>query len=330
MGMSILRVAAAAAAAAFLIAGCGDTIPTPDPSSPSSPTAPSSSATASPTPSPSSAEVSPRAPASDAPFVLRASVTQALGPEATFTWLPLVVITRDLRVLAPAPVPAIAPGPLLASIGERSLDADGWTEILADIRAAGLLDLEALEPGPDVVIDVGDGAGLVGGQRARLEVVADGVRYEITGDPSRFERCGATFCRAADPGTPEAFAQVWARVTDLEGWLGASLGPTGSFEPDAYAILTGPPPTDEPMAAAAPERWPLSTPIVTLGAPLRGDVTRRCGIVSGADATTLRPALEAATLATVWTDPTVVGSRIGLTVRPMLPGDDDACRALTG
>jgi hypothetical protein len=323
--MSILRVAAVVILGSLAVSACsagspaGSEPPSSDPS-PSSPT----------TPSASPSDASPDPSAGDGSALIRVSITQALGPDATFTWLPLVLITSERTVLVPDPIPAIAPGPLVTTLSARSLDPKGWGDILDLIRGAGLLQGVDVDPGPDVAIELGGRSGLVGGQLGHLEVVVDGIRYDVSGDPAIADRCGATFCPAADPGTPEAFAEVWNRLTRLEGWLGGSLGVGRTYEPEAYAVLTGPPPTDATLPRVAPEPWPLPTPLAVLGSPLRGDVTRRCGIVSGADAAALRPALQAATQATVWTDPSVVGSRIGLTVRPMLPGDADPCTALTG
>ena len=57
--------------------------------------------------------------------------------------------------------------------------------------------------------------------------------------------------------------------------------------------------------------------------------TARCGTVTGADADALRPALDAATPLTPWVQDPETSATFGLTVRPMVSGED-ACREAFG
>ena len=170
---------------------------------------------------------------------------------------------------------------------------------------------------------------MVGGKLGQLQLVVDGVPYDLTGDPSRLVRCdpGAR-CPNPTPGTPEAFAAFWARLADVPGWLGAEAGAPTPAAPVGYAILVGPPPAPG-ITTPAPVVFPLPGSLASFGAPVLTDARLRCGSVTGEAAALLRPALEAATSATQWVDEPTTSATFGLTVRPILPGDEDPCLVLT-
>ena len=252
----------------------------------------------------------------EAQFLLRITTVQALPPSATFGWLPQLEITLDGRVLQGGAVPAIFPGPLLQPIFARQLSANGWARIVAAARAAGLL----------------SGAGDFGGQMppgaaaTRLEIVADGRVYSMTGDPGRTIQCVQAPC-VAPPGTPEAFAGFVNAVSDPVSIVGAGeLGPDMPFIPAGYAIVVGAAPDDQGMAQP-PIAWPLAAGFANFGMPLADGSGGRCGTVTGGDAASLHAPLGAATQITKWRDP-VDGSFHGLQVRQILPGDGDLCQGL--
>ena len=58
--------------------------------------------------------------------------------------------------------------------------------------------------------------------------------------------------------------------------------------------------------------------------------TYRCGIVAGADAATLRPALEAANQLTQWVQDETTSATFGLTVRPIIAGEDPCAETFGG
>ncbi|HWP62637.1 MAG TPA: hypothetical protein VNO86_04130 [Candidatus Binatia bacterium] len=277
--------------------------------------APGGASTPSPGPS------GPPSPPVAADIVFRATVVQALPPIEQFEWLPLAVVTADGRLLTPGPMMARYPGPLVAPIEERTITPAGVELLLGALRDAGLLTGQS---------DFTGGTLRPGQAAGRLEVVADGRRYEIIGDPSRVVRCGDEPARCIPaPGTPEAFAHFWLRLADLPGWLASELGPPRPYAPTAYAVLVGPPP-EEGGLVQQPATWPIEPALAEFGRPLSGDPTRRCGLVTGAAATTLRPVLEAANELTSWVEAADPATRYGLTVRPLLPGDPDPCLALVG
>jgi hypothetical protein len=64
---------------------------------------------------------------------------------------------------------------------ERPIPEADWRTIVDAARAAGLLTGRA---------DFSGGALMPGGIAVRLELVVDGVRYDLVGDPSQLIRCG--------------------------------------------------------------------------------------------------------------------------------------------
>jgi hypothetical protein len=274
-----------------------------------SPPAPASPAPFSPSPEPSS---SPAATTS----VIRASWTQALPPRALFGNVPVTVVTSDGRVLTQGPIPEIYPGPLVAPILERSISPKGVAALLQAAKDAGILRQDG---------DFTGGALPPGAAAGRLQVVADGVSYDIVGNTGAAAPCpqgGA--CPAPVPGTPAAFATFWSRLLDMGSWLGPELGPEGPHAPTAYAIIVGPPP--EAWAGATPLVWPVTEPALdAFGKPVRGELATRCGTADGDLAAALRPLFAQATQLTPFVATASASATHGLTVRPLLPGDEDPC-----
>jgi hypothetical protein len=243
---------------------------------------------------------------------------QALPPNATFSWLPSILITLDGRVLTAGPVPAIFPGPLVSPMLERSITQAGWAKVVAAARAAGLL---------RGAKDFTGGGVAPGGMTARVELVADGQLFDLVGDPSRIMVCITTPCDP-EPGSPEAFGGFVSRLSDLVSMVGAAdLGPERGYVPTGYAIIVGPPPASDPNLPQQPLDWPLAAGFAAFGKALADGSGSRCGSLTGDDAAAVGGQLRAANQLTPWRDPTD-GSLHGLQVRPLLPGDDDPCAGL--
>ncbi len=288
---------------AVLVAACGGA---------SAPTqVPGSAGAASPTPIPS--------PQAGAGFVINASWTQALPPRVLFGNLPVLVVTADGRVLVQGPAIEIYPGPLVAPIVERPISPRGVAALLQAARDAGILG-----QGGDFT-----GAGLLPGAAAgRLRIVVDGVTHDLVGDTNAAAPCSPSeSCPAPVPGTPAAFAAFWNRLLDMPSWLGPELGPAAEHVPAAYAIIVGPPP--EPWQGATPVAWPVGEPALdAFGKPVRGEPGTRCGIADGDLATALRPVFSRATQLTPFVATVAASATHGLTVRPLLPGDEDPCASI--
>jgi len=294
---SLRSTIAAALALPFLVAACSSGAPAT--ASPSQP--------APVLPSPSSAAGG---------VVIHASWTQALPPRALFGNLPVLVVTADGRVLTQGPVREIYPGPLVAPFVERPISPQGIAALLQAAKDAGILG-----PGTDFT----GGAMPMGAAAARLQIVVDGVMHDLIGDPNAAAPCPPTqTCPEAVPGTPAAFARFWYRLLDMAGWLESELGPEQPYAPTSYAVIVGPPP--EPWAGTAPVVWPVSDPpLGAFGAPVRGEPGTRCGIAAGDLAAALRPAFDAATELTQFVATASASATHGLTVRALLPGDEDPC-----
>jgi hypothetical protein len=222
----------------------------------------------------------------------------------------------DGRVLTQALVALIHPGPLVWPMRERPISPKGVAALLQAARDAGILG-----PGSDFT----GGAMPLGAAAARLQIVVDGVTHDLIGDANAAVPCPATeACPEAAPGTPAAFARFWYRLLDMAGWLEPELGAEQPHVPASYAVIVGPPP--EPWPGAAPIAWPVADPpLGAFGAPVRGEPGTRCGIAAGDLAAALRPAFAGATQLTPFVATASASSTHGLTVRALLPGDEDPC-----
>ncbi len=297
-----------------VVAACSGGAPTPPSSSPPapSPDVPTPPPSSSPAPSP----VLPTETPGPVGFVIRASWTQALPPRSMFGNIPILVVTADGRVLAQGAVIEIYPGPLVVPVTERRISPAGIAALLRAAEAAGIL-----RQG----VDFTGGAMLPGAAAARLQIVVEGVTYDLVGDPGAAFPCpsGAT-CVNAPPGTPMAFATFWQRLLDLAGWLAPELGSEQLYAPTSYAVIVGPPP--EPWQGAVPLVWPVAGPALdAFGKPVRGEPGTRCGIAAGDLAAALRPLFAGATQLTPFVATPAASATHGLTVRPLLPGDEDPC-----
>jgi hypothetical protein len=308
--MHLLARPAVAAFAILLVAcgGSGSSNP------PSASTAPTGSATP---PSPSASPSASADPLAAAPW-LRATTTQALPPVNVFAIQPYAVVTADGRWITQGPVPAIFPGPLMPNLRSRQVTEAGRTAILRSAKDLGLL---------GGTTDFNAGPPLMGGVNGRIELTVDGRRIVLTGNPAALMECVTTPCDPP-PGSPAAFAQFWLRLGDLGSWIPKELGPDEAFDAPAYAILVGPAPEPDPSLPQPPMDWPLASSIALLGGPVNGGAYR-CGTVSGADAATLLPALRKANGLTPWVQDPGASATFGLTVRPMLTGED-VCREIFG
>ncbi len=246
-------------------------------------------------------------------YRLRATTTQAIPPVNRFGLLPMVSITGDDRVVMAGPQIMIYPGPLLPNLQARPITDAGVEKIVQRGRDLGMF----TGSGDFMPPDVPPGAPL-----GRIEIVVDGVLHTLTGDPSRTIVCVTAPCNPA-PGTPEAFATFWASVADL-GWLAGELGQEAPYVADAYAVLAGVEPAEQPSLHEPVAVWPLEEPLATFGKPIESASMPRCGTTRGEDTTILRPVFEMANQLTPWVDKGADAPSNGtpIQVRPMVPGED--------
>jgi hypothetical protein len=294
-----VRRTVALAAVALLAAGCVGT--GAGPSRPADPSAPASSSTPSVAPSDSQPTVGS--------LYLRAWESQALAPQYTFAWLPVLTIADAQVIDGNVAVPAIYPGPLWIDPSVRTISSRGIDAIVAEARKDGLLgDKSDFIDSP-----------MPGAKMAHLSLILDGKTYELTGDPTALLRC---MCTPA-PATAGAFADFWQKLTGLQGWLTTELGASTPFEPESVAVLAAPP-SDTPVdgITAQQKPWPLTTPFASFGSAMGSD-TSRCGVVTGADLALLLPAVKSANALTRFVD--VNGTGDALQVRVMVPNEPSPC-----
>ena len=251
-------------------------------------------------------------------YWLRATTTQALPPLNLFGGQSYAVITGDGQSITQLALPTVYPGPLLPNLVSRQVTDAGRAAILKAAKDLGLL---------DGTTDFTAGPVLAGGVSGRIELTVDGKPVTITGNPSALMECVSAPCDPP-PGSAAAFAELWRLLGDLPAWMPDELGSETAYTAPPYAILVGPAPERDPNFAQPPMDWPLEQPLALFGGPVAGGAYR-CGTVSGADADTLRPALQAANQLTQWVQDPSTSATFGLTVRPMVPGED-ICRETFG
>jgi hypothetical protein len=249
---------------------------------------------------------------------LRATPFKAGRVVNQFASGPIAVVTADGTYVTAAPVEAGAPAPLLATFVGRSLSDAGRATIQAEAARLGLLGRKR---------DFKSVFVMLGGVLGRLQLTTDQGPVTLVGEPDSKLLCIPQFCDPI-PGTPEAFGELWRKLVDPVPWLGAELGPEAPFVPAAYALLLDPIPP-EPAPGASVADWPLAVPLEGFG-ELEPKDSRRCGIVSGADAEALRPALEEASQQTQWIQDPGTSATFGITVRPIIAGEDPCAESFGG
>jgi hypothetical protein len=243
---------------------------------------------------------------------LRATVSQAIAPVDAFARGPVAVITADGRWVTEGPIPAIYPGPLLPNLIQRPVSAEGRQRVVDAATALGLLAGKT---------DFTAGGLAPGGMTGRIELDLPEGLVTLTGDPAAQIQCITTPCNPP-PGTPAAFAELFARLQDPRSLAGSELGPEEALVPDGYALLVGPAPAPQPGLGGPPVDWPLDVPLASFGRPVANRY--RCGLVTGADAARLAPALQAANQLTQWAQDPTTSATFGIVARPVIDGED-AC-----
>lgn len=145
-----------------------------------------------------------------------------------FQMQPQVMITTDGRVLTPAPVMEIYPGPMVKPLNQRTITPAGVDAVIAAARERGLL----------AEVDYESNQNIADAATATLRLNVDGTTYLHE----------AYALDVGGPGTdadasPErqALAEFAERLTDLENLVGASaLGPEEPYEPTGYQVTVFP------------------------------------------------------------------------------------------
>jgi len=212
----------------------------------------------------------------------------------------------------PGAVDAIYPGPLLIPVQVRDVGPAGAQAIVTAIRAAGL-DKPRADTGGGIPADTGTTVFQV-----QVDATAVTTRLVLGGGLPGHPGGGDA---SPDPEVAAA-ADLLTKLNDSNETWGAASAPTTTLQPTAFRIYVAPgaPPSD-PSTAQAPVVWPLSTPLASFGVPAtpdRGIAGLRQGAVLGADAQTLLPILNQATVLTPFSSG---GHLYTLYVRLLLPDE---------
>ena len=305
---------AALVTAGGLLAACTGAAPSASAGPSPMTTPPLQTPTGSPSPSPTPT-ASP-----GAELVLRVTIEGGfVGPAAHLAQLPAVVVYADGRILTPAPVDAIYPGPLLPVESVRMVGPAGIAAIRAAVAAARLDAGGGTNPG--IGADAADTVFAVqaDGRLVTTRFPALGVGGHGPGQP------GGGPGGSPDPQRVAALALL-DRLTDSTDMWGGTAPAATAYVPTAYRIFVAPgaPIASDPATTQQPVAWPLSTPLASFGKPAvpdRGISGLRVGVVRGADAEALGPVLAAATQVTPFASG---GAEYTLYVIPLLPDETGA------
>jgi len=256
--------------------------------------------------------VSSPSPAAD--FYLRAWTSQALPPQATFGWAPMLTIADGLLLDGNVAVPAIYPGPLTITPFARTISDEGTAALIDEARVLGLLGEQT---------DFTGGGIPPGGQTSQIEMVTDGQSRVLMGDPLISVACNSDGRCPAEPGTPEAFSAFWQELMSAQTLLEGALGPVGEYEPERVAVLLTAPPVEEPGLSPEPVAWPLQTPLAETGVEFPGEDGVRCVTLQGEDLAEVFPILQAGNSLTTVVDGQ--DTQAGLQVRVLVPREESPC-----
>jgi hypothetical protein len=276
----------------IILAACSVGAPSPSP-------APTPSPSPQPSPSPSAA------------FYLRAWYTQSIPPRGTFNWLAMATVADGVFLDGNVAIDMIFPGPLTILPIARQITPDGIALLIAEARRLGLL---------SDTTDFTGGQPMPGARLGQLELVVDGVTYNLTGNPDLAIQCVRAPCEAA-PGTPEAFAAFWQELSLSGTWLDAELGPSQQYVPDRVALLLAPP-TNQALPNQLVD-WPFDTPLAEAGVEFPGEAGDRCVTLSGEALDAIWPTLRDGNQLTVFADS--AGTQAAPIVRVLVPGDESPC-----
>jgi hypothetical protein len=231
-----------------------------------------------------------------------------LAPWVTLTYYPIVVLYTDGRLIMPGPQIELYPGPALPNLQVTQLTLNGVDQVLAWAADAGLQGEDRFlgQPMPDAGVTT-------------FQVLQPGAAVPHTTTVADLSGVDA------ETTAVRKFQDV---LLSIRQWLPNDvIGDDQPYQWRSLQILTAPadPASQPDPALVTVADWPLAD-LASAGIPIDGDGGRRCGLVEGADADLLRPAVVSANELTLWRSEGVVYS-VGF--HPLLP-DDVACPGFAG
>ena len=227
-------------------------------------------------------------------------------PSVTYGRLPMIV-TGDGRVFTDGPQIDIYPGPLLPNVQVRTLTPAALASLLDLAHETGLLaDASYGFPGiadiPTTVL------------RITLDGVTSTVSASALGEAGTEDAMG----QPLDDATAAGRAALRTFIDTLTGL------PDSAFSDESHAYeatslrIFSTPYVPQPAEEWISVEWPLEDLATAGTAPIPGDESLRCQVISGDDVTTVMPRLEGANEATPFRSGE---ADYTLVVRPLLPGE---------
>ncbi len=241
------------------------------------------------------------------------------GPGFDFGRLPAFTLLGDGRVIVPAPVDAVAPGPELPAALVRRLSETGLQAVLRAVLATGVFDADHDYDAASA--RVADAPTTTFRLHAQDRVVT--VAVYALGILSPGDSVPGMTTKERDARV--ALQDLAMRLGNADALVGASGWTDGgwtAFPPDALRILALPVTTADPAPSPGPKpvAWPGEEDPATDGSELRGG---RCLVVEGAGLARWLRVLEAATATARYVTPS--GDVWSLEVRPLLPDEPRSC-----
>lgn len=221
--------------------------------------------------------------------------------------VPSFSLFADGNAITQGAEPAIYPSSALPGLLQTSIDPAGVDAIVAAALRAGLAHDRNLT-------DMGS-AGVADATTTVFTLVEDGTPHTVRVYALAEMGSRPPGMSASDYRARRALAHFQAKLVDLR-WLPAgSVGPTQPYRITGVRVYVAPFRPDAGLTEP-PLDWPLTPQLASFGTPVAG---YRCGPVTGRDwAERLGPLAVRATSISPWVSG---GSRYGLVLRPLLPGE---------
>jgi len=246
-------------------------------------------------------------------LILRMAYEGGFVPyEYTLGTTPFWSLFGDGTLIVPGPQIEIYPGPALPNLTATPVSEEGIQAILVAARDAGLMDGAAYY-GDQCIADAADTV---------FTIDADGQTSVVSAYALDVGEPAGTCGSGKDADARAKLAAFQAKLTDLQSWLpDGSLGTERPYMPSEMRVYALPYQGD-PELPQDPMAWPLDTSLDGFGQKIDdAPSATRCGVVTGADFTTLLAAAHDANALTPWTSG---GTEYHLIFRPLLP-DEHTC-----
>ena len=227
-------------------------------------------------------------------------------PSVAYGGLP-VLVTADGRVITEGPRIENDPGTLLPNIQVRTLTPEALASLLELARDQGLLDDASY--GFPWIADL---------PTTVLRITVDGVTSTVAASALGEAGTDDAMGQPLDDATAAGRAALRTFIDTLTGLPDSAFSDEShAYEATSLRIISTPY-VPQPAEDWMPVEWPLEHLATAGSAPIPGDDSLRCQVISGDDVATVMPLLEGASQATPFRSD---DADYTLVVRPLLPGE---------